>query len=167
MRTAGMRTGQGHLKSTFDSLGRWRAIHEMIEEQGMKTTHSLAVSRSMRVLALLCLGSVLGCRGGVSMGIAVPKKIVDLSPAITEDLPVRQFGHRACEFLGLKERISFTPVAPQKETYAFGLTYFELASNLGAHLDAPARLLKGGQRADQVPLEKLYGRARVVNLQWM
>src|SRR5437016_459463 len=137
------------------------------EEHGMKIGHTLAVSYNLLILALCCAGSVLGCRGGGGLGMPVPKKIIDLSPVITEDLPVRQYGHRACEFLGLKERISFTPVMPSKDTYAFGLTYFELASNLGAHLDAPARLLKGGQRADQVPLEKLYGRARVVNLQWM
>jgi len=96
----------------------------------------------------------------------MPRKIIDLSPVITEDLPVRQFGHRACEFLGIKERLVFTPVLPSKDAYAFGLTYFELPSNLGAHLDAPARLLKGGERADQVPLDRLYGRARIVDLRW-
>ena len=79
---------------------------------------------------------------------------------------VRQYGHRACEFLGLKERITFTPIVPQKEEYSFGLTSFDLTSNLGAHLDAPGRLLKGGERADQVPLDKLYGRAHVADLRY-
>lgn len=132
----------------------------------MKKTHIVAVSRSLQVLVLLLVSSILGCRGSGVVGIPMPKKIIDLSPLISEDLPVRQYGHRACEFLGIKERISFTPVIPQKEEYSFGLTSIDLTSNLGAHLDAPGRLLKGGERADQVPLEKLYGRARLIDLRW-
>jgi kynurenine formamidase len=96
----------------------------------------------------------------------MPKKIIDLSPPITEDLAVRQFGHRACEFLGLPERMRFEPVIPANEAYAFGLTSFELVSHLGAHVDAPGRLLKGGSRADEVPLERLYGPANVIDLRW-
>jgi kynurenine formamidase len=89
----------------------------------------------------------------------MPRKIIDLSPPITEDIAVRQFGHRACEFLGLPERFQFTPVIPSNPEYAFGLTRFELISHMGVHLDAPARLLQNGERADQVPLSKLYGPA--------
>ena len=131
----------------------------------MNKTHTVSASL-LQVLALLLIVSVLGCQRSGSVGIPMPKKIVDLSPLISEDLPVRQYGHRVCEFLGLKERIAFTPVVPQKEQYSFGLTVFEIPSSLGAHLDAPGRLLKGGERADQVPLEKLYGRARVIDLRW-
>jgi len=136
------------------------------EEQRMKKTRIVAASGNRQVLVLLLLGSLLGCRSSGSGGIPMPKRIVDLSPLISEDLPVRQYGHRACEFLGLKERISFTPVVPQKGEHDFGLTSIEVTSNLGAHLDAEGRLIKGGERADQVPLEKLYGRARVVDLRW-
>ena len=123
--------------------------------------------RKAFVISVLVAGLV-GCRerGGTSGGIPMPKKIVDLSPVVTEDLPVRQLGHRAVDFLGLKEHLSFTPVVPPKEHYSFGLTYYELPSHIGAHLDAPARLLKGGDRADQVPLNKLYGPARLVDLRW-
>lgn len=117
-------------------------------------------------LALLMFAGFLGCRHSGSVALPMPKKIVDLSPVISEDLPLRQLGHRAAEFLGLKERLTFTPVQPSKEQYAFGLMYFELPSDIGAHLDAPARLLKGGERADQVPLERLYGRAKLIDLRW-
>jgi arylformamidase len=132
----------------------------------MKQTHTPATSGNLQVLVLLLMGSILGCRSSGSVAIPMPKKIVDLSPVISEDLPVRQYGHRACAFLGLKERITFTPVVPQKEEYTFGLTTVELPSSLGAHLDAPGRLLKGGERADQVPLSKLFGRARLIDLRW-
>lgn len=132
----------------------------------MREPHKTLVIRSILCVGLLALTGLLGCRGKGSVTIPMPTKIVDLSPVITEDLPVRQFGHRAAEFLELKQRLSFVPVRPSKEAYSFGLTYYELASNLGAHLDAPGRLLKGGDRADQVPLNKLYGRAHVIDLRW-
>jgi arylformamidase len=132
----------------------------------MNQMSTRGVAWGIQLILGVCILNVTGCRGGGSADLLMPKRIIDLSPAVTEDLPVRQFGHRACEFLGLKERLSFTPVTPLKEEYTFGLTYFELASNVGAHVDAPGRLLKGGERADQIPLEKLYGRARVIDLRW-
>lgn len=132
----------------------------------MRRRNTAMAARTVQTLALLVVAGLVGCRDGGSLSMPMPKKVVDLSPVITEDLTVRQLGHRACDFLGLKERLAFTPVTPQKEAYAFGLTYFEIVSNLGAHLDAPARLLKGGERADQIPLDKLYGRARLVDLRW-
>jgi arylformamidase len=125
--------------------------------------------RGLLVLALASGVAVLasgGCGGGGASSVPMPRKFVDLSPVISEDLIVRQLGHRAAEFLGLKGRISFEPVVPAKDIHSFGLTYFNLVSNLGAHLDPPGRLLKGGERADQVPLDKLYGRARLIDLRW-
>ena len=132
----------------------------------MKSAPTLAVSRNLQVLLLVVLGCTVGCRNPGAPAILVPKKIVDLSPAITEDLPVRQLGHRACSFLGLSERLAFTPVVPAKPEYTFGLTSVCLPTNIGAHVDAPGRLLKDGARADQLPLEKFYGRAHVVDLRW-
>lgn len=119
-----------------------------------------------RVLIAVCVLGAAGCRTDGTMSIPMPRKIVDLSPVITEDLIVRQLGYRASEFLGLAPRIPFEPVVPSKEAYAFGLTYFRLVSNLGAHLDPSGRLVKGGDRTDQVPLDRLYGRARLVDLRW-
>jgi kynurenine formamidase len=121
---------------------------------------------TLLLIATLGMASLGACSGGGSAPIPMPKKIVDLSPIITEDLVTRQLGHRASEFLGLKDRVAFEPVVPSKDVYAFGLTYFQLVSNLGAHLDPPGRLLKGGERADQVPLDRLYGRARLIDLRW-
>lgn len=120
------------------------------------------------IAAIATIGLVLatGCRQSGSVGVPMPRKIVDLSPVITEDLALRQYGHRACDFLGLKERSTFSPVTPERAEYSFGMTYFELSSHLGAHLDAPGRLLKGGDRADQVPLENLYGPAQLIDLRW-
>ena len=131
----------------------------------MRQDYAVMVRRA-RLFTLAVVTGLLGCRGAGTMPLPMPRKIVDLSPVITEDLPVQEFGHRACEFLGLKQRLPFTPVVPSKPAYTFGLTYFDLPSNIGAHLDAPARLLKGGDLANQVPLQKLYGRAQLIDLRW-
>ena len=132
----------------------------------MTETHYRVAVGSLRLSGLVFMAALVGCRGGSLETIPTPKKIIDLSPVITQDSPVREFGHRGVEFLGLKERLTFTPVVPSKSSYTFGLSYFDLPSNVGAHLDAPARLLRGGERPDQVPLDRLYGRARVVDLRW-
>lgn len=125
------------------------------------------VKAAIGSFALLIAGSSLwGCETAVVTGLPMPRKIVDLSPPITRDLAVKQLGHRASEFLGLNKQLNFTPVIPENKNYTFGLTSFELVSHLGAHLDAPGRLLKNGERADQVPLDKLYGRAQVIDLRW-
>jgi kynurenine formamidase len=132
----------------------------------MRQTYSAMVARSVQHVALLVVAGLVGCRSDGTITVPMPKRIVDLSPAITEDLAIRQYGHRASDFLGLRGHVAFTPVVPANQEYAFGLTTFELVSHLGAHLDAPGRLLRGGERADQVPLDKLYGRARVIDLRW-
>jgi kynurenine formamidase len=132
----------------------------------MRRAYTVTAAHHLRSIGLILLVGLLGCRGSGTIAVPMPRKVIDLSPVITEDLPVRQLGHRACDFLGVKERITFTPVTPSKDIYTFGLTSFELASHVGAHLDAPARLLKGGERPDQVPLERLYGRARMIDLRW-
>ena len=132
----------------------------------MRQTYYRVAVETFRLSGLVLIAALLGCHGGSSVTIPMPKKIIDLSPVITQDLPVREFGHRGVEFLGLKERLTFSPVVPSKDNYAFGLSYFDLPSNLGAHLDAPARLLRGGERPDQVPLDRLYGPARVIDLRW-
>ncbi len=118
------------------------------------------------LLGLLSLFGFLGCDRGGTAGLPMPRKIIDLSPPLTEDVAVKQFGHRACEFLGLAEKFQFTPVIPSNPEYTFGLTRFEMVSHMGAHLDAPARLLQNGERADEVPLSKLYGPAQVLDLRW-
>ncbi|MBI1814365.1 MAG: cyclase family protein [Deltaproteobacteria bacterium] len=94
-----------------------------------------------------------------------PKEIVDLSPALSEDSPCRQLGHRTCDFLGVA-RQTFAPVVPTNPNYAFGMMSYSLLSHGGAHLDASARLLRDGMRADQVSLDRFYGPARVWDLRW-
>ena len=131
----------------------------------MSQTHTV-LTRGIAAILLLAAAGIMGCHAGGSAAVPMPKKIIDLSPVITEDLPIREYGYRASQFLGLKPRLVFSPVIPSKDDYTFGLTDFNLVSNLGAHLDAPGRLLKDGERADEVPLEKLFGHAQLIDLRW-
>ena len=122
--------------------------------------------RSAWLLAILAACSIWsGCRGEGTPPQR-PVKFVDLSPPLTGDTVRKQFGRKACEFFGLKLRSDFSPVRPPEEQRTFGFTYFEFLSHGGAHLDAAARLLRDGNRPAEVPLDKLYGWARVLDLRW-
>jgi kynurenine formamidase len=57
-------------------------------------------------------------------------------------------------------------VVPNDSGRAFGLQIITLLSHTGAHIDSPARLLRGGEHPSDVLLDHLFGRARVVDLRW-
>jgi len=57
-------------------------------------------------------------------------------------------------------------VLPKDAAMAFGLQSIHLLSHVGAHLDAGSRLLRGGEAPGQVPVDRIVGRARVVDLRW-
>ena len=63
----------------------------------MRETYYRVAVRSSRLSGLVFIAALLGCQGGTSETIPMPKKIIDLSPVITQDLPVREFGHRGVE----------------------------------------------------------------------
>ncbi len=146
----------------------WKIEVLMVWDGQARRSQQRSNGKILGLVAVASLSVVLlsGCSGPDSSRSPLPRKIVDLSPVITEDLPVRQLGRRATEFLGVRERLRFTPIHPAREQYSFGLTYFELPSHIGAHLDAPGRLLKGGERADQIPLDRVFGPARLIDLRW-
>lgn len=151
------------LRSTDEGM---RKEERMMAAATPRRTPRMRAHLVLILLGLLSLCGPMGCRGGGNAGVPMPKAIIDLSPPLTEDIAVRQFGHRACEFLGLAERFQFTPIIPSNPEYAFGLTRFEMVTHMGAHLDAPARLLKNGESAVEVDLRKLYGPAQVLDLRW-
>jgi arylformamidase len=128
----------------------------------------------IRMKALPCYGMLLvgaalvfsGCQSAPHDRVPVPKRIVDLSPPLSANTLELQLGQRVVEFLGLPSRLRFRPVVPPTPDHSFGLVVYELPSHTGAHVDAPGRLLKHGERVDQIGLEKLVGPARVLDLRW-
>lgn len=120
----------------------------------------------MRTL-LVVMGMILVASGCRSTGLPpLPTRIVDLTPVITPDLPIQHLGVRAVEFLGIPERLTFVPVQPANPDHSYGLLSYHLPSQIGAHIDVPGRLLKNGTRVDQVPLNRLIGPGKVLDLRW-
>lgn len=48
--------------------------------------------------------------------------------------------------------------------HGFRVTQFQLGTHAGTHLDAPAHFLSGGATVEALPLEKLVGAARMIDL---
>lgn len=128
-----------------------------------RPTLRIILSTAAQRVVFLTLLTGAGCRGG---GAPLPSRLVDLTPPITADASFERLGRRTLEFLGIKERTQVTPILPDDPGMAFGLQMLRLISHSGAHVDAPARLLRGGESVDRIPLERLFGPARVVDLRW-
>ncbi len=128
--------------------------------------HRVAGSATRAARALLAIGTVASSLACNSPSIPQPRKIVDLSPVITPDVNVRRLGIRALEFLGTDGRVRTASVVPRQASLAFGLEEVSLMSHTGAYLDAPARLLRGGEPPSRISLDKVYGKARIIDLRW-
>lgn len=119
----------------------------------------------MRLVRILFVAVLLaGCQRGAS--VPIPREIVDLSPMISQDLNIQRLGTRALGFLNTDGRVRATPVVPGDPSYAWGMRSIEMLSHTGAHLDAPSRLLRGGETPAKVDLSDLFGPARVIDLRW-
>jgi kynurenine formamidase len=136
----------------------------------MRTLYRGEVSRHVTKLCsyllLLALLAAAGCGSRNPKRLPEPKRIVDLSPVLTPDTACRQLGRHTCDFLGVPPVLPFTPVVPDDPRQTFGMATYTLLSHGGAHLDAPARLLRQGALASQVPLARLIGPARVWDMRW-
>jgi arylformamidase len=119
----------------------------------------------LRLSGLLLLALLASaCRTGSD--VPLPRQIVDLSPMITPDINIQRLGTRVLGFLGSEGRVKTPPVLPADPAYAWGMRTVEMLSHTGAHVDAPSRLLRGGETPARLDLDDLYGRARVVDLRW-
>lgn len=121
-------------------------------------------ARPVRWLTLAIGLLIAGCQSQAS--VPMPREIVDLSPLITPDLNLQRLGTRTLAFLGTDGRIKSTPVLPPDPAFAWGMRTIEILSHTGAHLDAPSRLLRGGEPPGRIDLKDLYGPARVIDLRW-
>jgi kynurenine formamidase len=119
----------------------------------------------MRLVRILFVALLLaGCQRGAS--VPIPREIVDLSPMISPDLNIQRLGTRALGFLNTDGRVRVTPVVPSDPAFAWGMRSIDILSHTGAHLDAPSRLLRGGETPARIDLSDLFGPARVIDLRW-
>jgi arylformamidase len=120
---------------------------------------------ALRILTIAGALTLSACTSGAERS-PQPRRIVDLSPPLTRDLNVQRLGNRALGFLGSDGLTTCDPVVPAREDLAFGMDRICLLSHSGSHLDAPSRLLRGGEHPGQIALDRLIGPARVVDLRW-
>ncbi len=80
--------------------------------------------------------------------------IIDLSPAISPELPVWPGD----------PRVRLTRPASLEAGDAFTLTELAMSAHTGSHVDAPAHYVRGGAGVDALPLEALIGPALVVDM---
>lgn len=101
--------------------------------------------------------------------IPLPSRIIDLSPTITEDLPVRIWGSALLKDLGFRERTEFEHVVNQYdprgewEGYVAN-SYWTLMNHGGAHVDAPNHMFEGAPSIVDYELEQLIGPIHVLDV---
>jgi len=118
----------------------------------------------LAALGLTALLLATGCNRAGS--VPQPRKIVDLSPIVTPDLNLRRLGPKVLDFFGTDGRTRVVPLLPEDPSLAYGVGMLEIMTHTGAHLDAPSRLLRGGEPPARIRLDSVFGPARVVDLRW-
>lgn len=120
----------------------------------MKTKYFL----SAVLLSLVCL--LAGCAQTPSGVPPMPKRIVDISPTITPDMPLRSLGAKFLKDFDFPEKLEWETRIEDGDIY-FSDTFVTLFTHVGPHHDAPNHIIKGASGTDSFPLEKFYGQARI------
>ena len=116
----------------------------------------------------LLLGSSLVLAGCAESAPPVPRKIIDLSPVITEDLPLRIWGRELLSRVGSRESTQFehivkrSPGSDEWKGYVAN-SYLTLMNHGGPHVDAPNHLWEGDLSVADYDLEQLIGPLRLID----
>ena len=94
--------------------------------------------------------------------LKMPREIVDLSPTVGEDFPTQALGEKVISAFGMSPRTTFD-VRVIEEPFYMGEAVYSLSNHVGPHYDPPSHLIKGGKSSDQAPLEKFYGKAKILD----
>jgi arylformamidase len=94
--------------------------------------------------------------------LKMPREIVDLSPTVGEDFPTQAVGEKAISAFGMSPRTTFD-VKVIEEPFYMGEAVYSLSNHVGPHYDPPSHLIKGGKSSDRAPLEKFYGKAKILD----
>jgi kynurenine formamidase len=98
----------------------------------------------------------------------MPRVIVDLSPTITPDMPIRTHGPALGNMIstgfGLSSETSFE-VHVEEERFYRAMSVYKIFNHVGPHYDPPSHMIKGGMTVDGTPLDKFFGRVRLFEFQ--
>jgi arylformamidase len=79
--------------------------------------------------------------------------IYDVSVQLSNDLPVWPNGPPI--------RLESTPHLSKDKSYTIHETFIQISSHMGTHIDAPYHFVENGRRLNEIPLERLVGKATV------
>ncbi len=122
------------------------------------------VVRVRYLSALLALGVIAGCAQTSTPEpvLRMPRSIVDLSPTITRDMPTRTIGEKAVTAFGGSLETSFK-VHVTEEPFYVSMSEYTIDNHAGPHYDPPSHVIKGGRTVDEAPLNKFFGKARLLD----
>jgi len=122
--------------------------------------------RSSSLLATALIGSfaLMRCAqpDAPEPELKMPRAVVDLSPTIGEDFPTVALGEKAIAAFGMAPRTRFDVKVIEEPLY-LGEAVYGLSNHVGPHYDPPSHLIKGGKSSDQAPLERFYGKAKLLD----
>jgi kynurenine formamidase len=108
------------------------------------------------VLAVVLLLPLVSC---IQSDLSEPRAIVDLSPTIREGLPTEMLGKRIAQRLW-KRDVVIDNFGIEEPIYV-QMSYVTIATYVGSHVDPPNHMIKDSKGADELSLEKFFGRAKV------
>lgn len=94
----------------------------------------------------------------------LPIEVIDLSPTVTEDLPVRMWGHKQLSDLGFSDTTEFRHIEHNPPPFYFVNSYLTLFNHAGPHIDAPNHIARGARGIDEFPLGTFVGPLRLFDL---
>jgi len=92
----------------------------------------------------------------------MPRDIIDLSPTITEDMPVRLMGPFFFNMLGMDPTVEFKHFIGEPPMYYLD-SYITLFNHAGPHADAPLHMIPNTAAIDEYNLEDFFGHARILD----
>ncbi|MBI4501803.1 MAG: cyclase family protein [Gemmatimonadetes bacterium] len=118
---------------------------------------------SVGLFSVLSLLALAGCRSESAQPMfAAPRAVIDLSPTLGEDAPVRSVGRKFLKDFGLPEATVFHHTVSEEPMY-FADSKLELFNHVGPHHDAPSHVIKGARATDSFSLDQFIGVAKVLD----
>lgn len=111
----------------------------------------------MRTLGLLCSAAVVACASGAgrSSSPVAEANWIDVTTTLDASTTPVYEGDAPMTFTFLKDMRKGDPLT---------LSAYALGAHSGTHVDAPMHFVAGGASVDQIPVERLIGPARVIEI---
>ena len=112
-------------------------------------------------IALIITLSATGCSEH-DIATPVPNQIIDLSSTFRPSSPTELLGNVIPQAFGMPAETTFDHHF-QSDPFFLETSTITLLDHVGPHVDAPAHMIKGGKTVEELPLDQLIGRARILD----